>query len=560
MSIRIKIVRALRLATFLTVLTGIISFGIIKTIDSMYSETVNRGMPQIEQQHLIEKYIIEEAKYVQLYLLGHTESLDEYSNVQQNLSQTVQGLEQLFTESSAKEQLKNLNQQIIAYETQLAEVITLYEGNRYKRAVDLLNNEVIASQRQIEQASATFTKETKNSFIEVTNHVSSLALYSIIALVFILVLSLIIGQTTSRKLNKDVSTPIEQLKIGFEQLQNGQLTYELPHFNTNNEISSLANSFKIMQSQLTSFIQTVQQNAKNLNNISSNLVHITTDVNHTSSTIAANTQIAAETIIQISNATKESSESVDQTAMSLKNIAASTENMLHRITRATKQATEGSTQIQQVNEQMTQIQHSTETTNELIKKFTIQSKEIESFSKIITQITEQTNLLALNASIEAARAGEHGKGFAVVANEVRALADQSKNASEKIAQLTNEILKDTRNIEKAIRLNLHNVESGVAQLKVADITFNTIVADVVDLEQQTKLIYSETDLISVTSIQLASAMNAITDKIDEITAQMQEISASTSMQAGSITTISNASVQLSDCANELEQQLQHFKL
>ena len=45
MSIRIKIIRALRLATFLTVLTGIISFGIIMTIDSMYSETINRGMP-----------------------------------------------------------------------------------------------------------------------------------------------------------------------------------------------------------------------------------------------------------------------------------------------------------------------------------------------------------------------------------------------------------------------------------------------------------------------------------------------------------------------------------
>ena len=62
MSIRIKIIRALRLATFLTVLTGIISFGIIKTIDSMYSETINRGMPQIEQQKIKKKYIIEEAK------------------------------------------------------------------------------------------------------------------------------------------------------------------------------------------------------------------------------------------------------------------------------------------------------------------------------------------------------------------------------------------------------------------------------------------------------------------------------------------------------------------
>src|SRR5690606_27627340 len=136
----------------------------------------------------------------------------------------------------------------------------------------------------------------------------------------------------------------------------------------------------------------------------------------------------------------------------LKNIAASTENMLNQMITTTKQATAGSHHIQQANQHMQEIHQSTNTTNSLIQTLAKQSKEIESFSKVITQITEQTNLLALNASIEAARAGEHGLGFAVVANEVRNLADESKKASDKIVQLTNEIQRGMNNVEQAILL------------------------------------------------------------------------------------------------------------
>lgn len=79
------------------------------------------------------------------------------------------------------------------------------------------------------------------------------------------------------------------------------------------------------------------------------------------------------------------------------------------------------------------VREQTQKTNESVQ-------EIRSVTEIIAGISSQTNLLALNASIEAARAGEHGAGFAVVAEEIRTLADQSKESTEHINKIVAELI------------------------------------------------------------------------------------------------------------------------
>lgn len=85
-----------------------------------------------------------------------------------------------------------------------------------------------------------------------------------------------------------------------------------------------------------------------------------------------------------------------------------------------------------------------ETRGDLEKAITDSQRvqEIDTLTEEILAISAQTNLLALNASIEAARAGEAGKGFAVVAEEIRQLADNSRQAVDKIRQVTGSVIQN----------------------------------------------------------------------------------------------------------------------
>ncbi|SDO00499.1 methyl-accepting chemotaxis protein [Alkalicoccus daliensis] len=224
-----------------------------------------------------------------------------------------------------------------------------------------------------------------------------------------------------------------------------------------------------------------------------------------------------------------------------------------------EQVAAGRVKMKQSEEAMYKIEEGVTRMDEASRQLEKRSADIEKTLDLMTEISEQTNLLALNAAIEAARAGEAGRGFAVVAEEVRKLADQSKNYAGKIAEVLQELIHDSEKMNQVMEESKTHVSTGTQEVRQANDIFSTIKEHIDIVVEQTKHSHQLSRNMSEETKEMEAAIKDVIFIAEQNKNSSDEISESADEQMMTYAKLEEISRLLQGLAEELEAQIEEVQ-
>ena len=444
------------------------------------------------------------------------------------------------------------------------------------------NKKVIELSRQLktEEAMKIMDKESKEAFDTASTNLLKLAVlnkdmtgnaslegdkqYSIaikITLGIIIVLS-IVSICIAIVIIGSIRKPLNILKRELDTLseKGGDLTQRII-VPSKDEINEVANSLNKFIDNIRNIVSSVNESADSIEVVMDTINTTVTDLN--------------ENIEGVSATTEELSATMEETAASAQEMTATSQEIERAVESISEKSQEGAVQAGQINKRASDIKESVQAARKksteifIITKTNLE-KAIESskivdkinvLSESIMDISSQTNLLALNAAIEAARAGEAGKGFSVVAEEIRKLAEQSKDTVTEIQNITNKVTNSVIDLSENSNKLLEFMETDVAN----DYTTMINVAD--EYSKDAEFVDNLVSEFSSTSEELLASLSEVLKTIDGVAGAASEGAGGTTDIAIRISEISNKSNGLSEealkskeNADKLKQDISKFKI
>lgn len=338
----------------------------------------------------------------------------------------------------------------------------------------------------------------------VTDNIGKFFIIVVVAILASIVLTIIIS--------KEILNGFKSIIKSLEIMATGNFKEEIPEklLNRKDDFGIIAKSLENMHSAIRNLIYEAK-NAANGNNAMAEK-------------IGENISVLNEDIESVSAVTEELAAGMEECAASSEEMSASTHEINAASASIAKKSEEGATQAIEITKRAkttkkkatesksradklgNEIQYKLE---EALKSAKVVDK-IKVLADVILSITEQTNLLALNAAIEAARAGEAGKGFSVVAEEIRKLAEQSKEAVENIQIVTKEVTDAVTSLSDNSDMLLNFVKEDVTK----DYDKFIIIAN--EYENDATFVESLITDFSATAEELTASLDNVLSAIDEV--------------------------------------------
>lgn len=242
------------------------------------------------------------------------------------------------------------------------------------------------------------------------------------------------------------------------------------------------------------------------------------DVRAKADAVGAGLNHILNSVEAVATGTHESSIQVEQVARSLAEMNAAIAENAQVAHHSARRAEESDAAAQRgqgaANEIVTAVDATREgiaSTQERIRAVRASSKEIAAAIRMVERIAEQINLVSINAEIESARAGEHGKGFVVVAQEVRALSEQTQEATSRIQGAVKSVSETSERADLTMQRTVEFVEAAVQASARAQHVMEEIRRQAQNVLENVATMAAATEEQSVTSESITHLLNAITE-------------------------------------------------
>ena len=289
--------------------------------------------------------------------------------------------------------------------------------------------------------------------------------------------------------------PILALSAATEKIvSEGDLTQRFI-VQSDDEVGRLGRNFNMMVENLRDIPLSLQVSLRKLSVALSELDRATTEQNKSVMMQAAalqETQVTAQEI-------KQTSQMASQKAADILQLAEKADEIGKTGEESVEQSLQGLTEIrQQVGEIAGKIVDLTDRT-----------RQIGGITDTVKDLADQSNMLALNAAIEAVRSGEHGKGFGLVAREIRRLADQSLQSTDRVREILDSISDAIDKLASITEVGAERMEGGLTQVKASGENLKALVGVIQENSDSVKQI---ANAVNQQNIGIGQIFTAVKDQ------------------------------------------------
>lgn len=289
------------------------------------------------------------------------------------------------------------------------------------------------------------------------------------------------------------------------------------------------------------------------------------DLAGTSSRVQAATDQVVEAMQQLARGAEEQAKATAQArgiieAMlaELARIGMGSEGLAADVQRLSSRAESGGASVDETIEHMGRIQQAVQEAAQLAGTLDRRSREIGRITETISAIADETNLLTLNAAIEAARAGEQGRGFAVVAEQVRQLAEASREASGRIGELVRQVRAEVEAVLRQVQSVVERVSGGSQALARSGESFRAILQSLVDISDRFLEINGAIQAVARRGAGVGEATRQIAAVSEASAAGVQEVLAGVQEAKAGMDRLKAASESLAAMARRLQEAVDAF--